>query len=112
MVGIGADFIDEEVARKYEMVKKIGRGLYGIVWQAKILRYHEMETVAVKRMFNAFSNKIDAKRSYRELSYLLYFTNHPNIVSVQDIMAGSNDMDMYLITECTDTDLASIIQSM
>jgi len=33
MVGFGADYIDQEVDKQYECVKKIGRGLYGIVWQ-------------------------------------------------------------------------------
>lgn len=112
MVGTGADFIDAPVAKKYEMLMRIGRGLYGVVWKANAQEETAQKQVAIKRMFNAFSNKIDAKRTYREIMYLLNFTGHQNIVMLYDVLAGDTDMDMYLVTECMDTDLSSIIQSM
>lgn len=112
MVGFGADFVDRVVAGKFESMKKVGRGLYGIVWKAKPIGGVNDRPVAIKRMFNAFSNRIDAKRTYRELSYLLKFCTHPNIVSVHEIIASEDDMDIYVVMEHLDVDLGYIIQSM
>ena len=53
---------------------------------------------------------MDAKRTYREVMYLSYFCDHPNIITLHDVMAGDNDMDLYLVVEFMETDLASIIQ--
>ena len=109
MVGIGADFYDDDVLKNYELKRRIGRGLYGLVWKAKIKSYPSSKPVAIKRMFNAFTNRVDAKRTYRELQYLLKFQDHPNIVSVHELLAGQNDGDMYIVMEHVDVDLAGII---
>jgi mitogen-activated protein kinase 15 len=112
MSGIGPDFVDRAVLKKYDPQKKVGRGLYGIVWKAKPKVKYTDRPVAIKRMFNAFSNRIDAKRTYRELAYLSAFCKHPNIVSVHEIISSEDDMDIYLVMEYLDVDLAFIIQSM
>lgn len=112
MVGIGADYLDSNVLQSYDPIKKIGRGLYGIVWKAKPKSMNHDQAVAIKRYFNAFSNKIDAKRTYRELSYLLQFCKHPNIVSVRDVIRSDEDMDIYVVMEHMDVDLSCIIQRM
>lgn len=112
MVGIGADFIDRNVLEKYNPIKKVGRGLYGIIWKAKPKGPADEQPVAIKRYFNAFSNKIDAKRTYREISYLLEFCKHPNIVSVREVIRSDEDMDIYVVMEHIDVDLSCIIQCM
>ena len=112
MVGIGVDYVDRRVLAKYNLNKKIGRGLYGIVWKAHAKSDNRERAVAIKRLFNAFSNSIDAKRTYREVSYLLSFCNHPNIVSVHEVIGSSEDMDLYLVMEHIDVDLSSVIPSM
>jgi serine/threonine protein kinase len=112
MVGIGVDYVDRKVLAKYNLNKKVGRGLYGIVWKAQAKTDNRERAVAIKRLFNAFSNNIDAKRTYREVSYLLSFCNHPNIVSVHEVIASSEDMDLYLVMEHIDVDLSSVIPSM
>lgn len=111
MVGIGSEYIDDSVAKLYTIDSKLGRGMYGVVWEAIPNHPGEaMEPVAIKRVFNAFSNKLDAKRTYRELMYLTAFHDHPHIVSVYEILAGNNDMDMYIVMERMDTDLGAVIQ--
>ena len=67
--------------------------------------------VAIKRIFNAFSTNVDAKRTYREIMYLSYFSDHPNIVTLRDVIAGDNDMDLYVVVDYMETDLSSIIQT-
>ena len=44
--------IDRHVLRKYEVVSKLGRGAYGIVWKA--IDKRSKEIVALKKNFDAF----------------------------------------------------------
>ena len=68
--------------------------------------------VAIKRIHNAFSNKVDAKRTYREIMYMLHLCEHPNIVTLHDVIPSKNDLDIYLVMEEMDTDLSQVISSM
>jgi mitogen-activated protein kinase 15 len=111
MVGFGVDYLAQNVTAKFTATKKVGRGLMGIVWKAKRTNNVDDRPVIIKRIFNAFSNKIDAKRTYRELAYLLQFSSHPNIVSIQEVIASNDDMDVYIVMENMDVDLGTIIQS-
>jgi mitogen-activated protein kinase 15 len=43
----------------------MGRGNYGTVWKAVDKR--NRERIAVKKIRNAFANKIDAMRTFREI---------------------------------------------
>lgn len=70
---------------------------YGIVWKAVDKKTHE--TVAVKKIFDAFRNKTDAQRTFREIMFLREFNSHPNIVKLHDIMRANNNKDIYLIFE-------------
>ena len=44
--------IDRHVLRKYEVMQKLGKGAYGIVWKA--IDKKTKETVALKKCFDAF----------------------------------------------------------
>jgi mitogen-activated protein kinase 15 len=50
--------IDEHILKKYEIISKIGKGAYGVVWKAKDLKTQRI--VALKKVFDAFSNPTDA----------------------------------------------------
>lgn len=50
--------IDANILKKYEILSKIGKGAYGIVWKAKDLKTQKI--VALKKVFDAFSNPTDA----------------------------------------------------
>uniref|UniRef100_A0A6N2K9B2 mitogen-activated protein kinase n=1 Tax=Salix viminalis TaxID=40686 RepID=A0A6N2K9B2_SALVM len=93
-----------EVTAKYKPpIMPIGKGAYGIT----------SEHVAIKKIANAFDNKIDAKRTLREIK-LLRHMDHENVVAIRDIIPPSQRMsfnDVYIAYELMDTDLHQIIRS-
>ncbi|KAF1873009.1 hypothetical protein Lal_00016127 [Lupinus albus] len=101
-----------EVTAKYKPpIMPIGKGAYGIVCSA--LNYETNENVAIKKIANAFENKIDAKRTLREIK-LLRHMDHENVVSIRDIVPPpQREMfnDVYIAYELMDTDLHQIIRS-
>ena len=44
--------VDKAVLKKYELIQRIGKGAYGIVWKA--LDKKTKRTVALKKIFDAF----------------------------------------------------------
>ncbi|PHT86474.1 Mitogen-activated protein kinase -like protein NTF4 [Capsicum annuum] len=89
----------------------IGKGAYGIVCSA--LNSETNENVAIKKIANAFDNKIDAKRTLREIK-LLRHMDHENIVAIRDIIPPPQREafnDVYIAYELMDTDLHQIIRS-
>ncbi|KAK3020212.1 hypothetical protein RJ639_046844 [Escallonia herrerae] len=74
-----------EVSNKYvPPIRPIGRGAYGIVCAAVNSDTHE--EVAIKKIGNAFDNRVDAKRTLREIK-LLRHMNHEN----DDEVGGENE---------------------
>lgn len=63
--------------------QRLGKGAYGIVWKA--IDRKTQQTVAVKKIFDAFRNETDAQRTFREVMFLRAFRNHPNIVELHSI---------------------------
>jgi len=51
--------IDKHVLRKYEVQQKLGKGAYGVVW--KSVDKKTRDTVALKKIFDAFQNATDAQ---------------------------------------------------
>ena len=95
--------IDRHVLRKYEVIQKLGKGAYGIVWRAQDKKTRE--TVALKKIFDAFQNSTDAQRTYREIMFLEEMNGHEHIVSLRSVLKADNDRDIYLIFEYMETDL-------
>lgn len=60
--------VEPLVCRKYEIKRRLGKGAYGIVWKA--IDRKTGETVAVKKIFDAFRNRTDAQRTFREIMFL------------------------------------------
>nr|XP_037855957.1 mitogen-activated protein kinase 15 isoform X6 [Chlorocebus sabaeus] len=126
---------------------------YGIVWKAVDRRTGEV--VAIKKIFDAFRDKTDAQRTFREIMLLQVsglgppaqspspgtalsrqernpaswppehspswpsshlqlspqeFGDHPNIISLLDVIRAENDRDIYLVFEFMDTDLNAVIR--
>ncbi|NXQ40722.1 MK15 kinase, partial [Catharus fuscescens] len=81
---------------------------YGIVWKA--VDRKTGETVAVKKIFDAFRNRTDAQRTFREIMFLQEFGEHPNIIKLLDVIPAENDKDIYLIFESMETDLHAVIK--
>ncbi|KAJ6813190.1 mitogen-activated protein kinase 1-like [Iris pallida] len=92
-------------------IMPIGKGAYGIVCSA--LNSENGEQVAIKKIANAFDNKIDAKRTLREIK-LLRHMDHENVVAIRDIIpppVRETFNDVYIAYELMDTDLHQIIRS-
>ncbi len=55
--------VEAHVLKKYTISKKVGSGAYGIVW--KVTDKKTGETLALKKIFDAFQHSTDAQRTYR-----------------------------------------------
>uniref|UniRef100_H2YYZ9 Mitogen-activated protein kinase 15 n=1 Tax=Ciona savignyi TaxID=51511 RepID=H2YYZ9_CIOSA len=100
--------IDPHITEKYEIKRRLGKGAYGIVWKA--LDRRTGETVALKKIFDAFRNCTDAQRTFREIMFLQEFGDHPNVIKLLNVMKADNDRDIYLVFEFMDTDLHAVIK--
>lgn len=101
--------VDRHVLRKYELVQKLGRGAYGIVWKA--IDKKTREVVALKKCFDAFQNATDAQRTFREIMFLQELNGHENIVRLTNVLKADNDQDIYLITDFMESDLHAVIRA-
>ena len=59
--------IEPHILRKFEIIQKLGKGAYGIVWKAIDRKLKTV--VALKKVFDAFHNATDAQRTFREVKY-------------------------------------------
>ncbi|XP_071378120.1 mitogen-activated protein kinase 15 [Centroberyx affinis] len=106
--GIHVSEVEEHISLKYEIKRRLGKGAYGIVWKA--VDRQTGEVVAVKKIFDAFRNRTDAQRTFREIMFLQEFGDHANIVKLLNVIRAQNDKDIYLIFEYMDTDLHAVIK--
>nr|XP_056710412.1 mitogen-activated protein kinase 15 [Euleptes europaea] len=100
--------VEEAVARRYEIKRRLGKGAYGIVWKAVDRKTGGI--VAVKKIFDAFRNRTDAQRTFREIMFLQEFGEHPNIIKLLNVIRAQNDKDIYLVFESMETDLHAVIK--
>ncbi|KNC51577.1 CMGC/MAPK protein kinase [Thecamonas trahens ATCC 50062] len=106
------DSIVFDVDSRYKITGALGKGAFGTV--VKGVDTSSGEEVAIKKI-NPFVHVVDAKRTLRELKILAQL-DHPNIISLKDIMSiphGITDtfQDLYVVTDLMETDLHQIIQS-
>lgn len=100
--------VDRLVLKRYDLGQKLGKGAYGIVWKA--VDKKTKETVALKKIFDAFQNDTDAQRTFREIMFLQEL-NHENIISLLNVIKAENDKDIYLVFEYMETDLHAVIRA-
>ena len=101
--------IDRHVLRKYDILQKLGKGAYGIVWRAQ--NKQSRDVVALKKIFDAFQNATDAQRTFREIHLLREMRDHEHIVRLQSVHKADNDRDIYLVFEYMETDLHAAIRA-
>ncbi|XP_040847527.1 mitogen-activated protein kinase 15 [Ochotona curzoniae] len=99
--------VDSHIAQRFRIKRRLGKGAYGIVWRAVDRKTGEV--VAIKKIFDAFRDKTDAQRTFREIMLLQEFEGHPNIIRLLDVIRAQNDQDIYLVLESMDTDLGTVI---
>ena len=92
-----SDEIDRHVLRRYDVVQKLGKGAYGIVWRAVDKRTKDV--VALKKIFDAFQNSTDAQRTFREIEFLKQMGGHEHIITLTNVLKADNDRDIYLVFE-------------
>ena len=74
------------VHTRYDLIKKLGQGAYGIVGQ--FTDTVDGSIVAIKKTSKAFDDPTDAKRTLRELK-LLSHLRHENIVMLRDVLPSA-----------------------
>jgi len=106
------DEVDRHVLRKYDITQKLGKGAYAVVFKA--VDKKTKETVALKKIFDAFQNATDAQRTFREIMYLQALSTpkqHPNIIRLRNFLKAENDKDIYLVFDFMETDLHAVIRA-
>lgn len=67
------------------------RGMGGRKFNPNLYFRRTRETVALKKIFDAFRNQTDAQRTFREIMFLQEFGRHPNIIKLYNILKADND---------------------
>ncbi len=104
-----ADQIEPHILRKFEIIQKLGKGAYGIVWKAIDKKYKRV--VALKKVFDAFHNATDAQRTFREIMFLQELNGHENIIRLLNIIKAENNKDIYIVFDYMETDLHAVIRA-
>jgi len=101
------------IKKKYNNLKQIGTGSYGIVCSAD--DSEKGIKVAIKKVKNVFEDLVDAKRILREIELLCHLGEHENVTSLFEISFGppgkTDFKDLYIITELFECDLDRIVTS-
>ena len=98
-------------ANRYIIKEAIGKGSYGVVYSAYDTK--NKENVAIKRINHVFEHISDGVRILREIK-LLRHLNHPDIVTIKDIIlppSPKDFRDIYVVFELMETDLHQVIRA-
>ena len=102
------DNIESHIYKKFEILQKLGKGAYGIVWKA--VNKKTSKTVALKKVFEAFHNRTDAQRTFREV-IILKQLDYKHIIKLLSVIKANNNRDLYLEFEYMETDLHRVIKA-
>eukprot|EP00316_Scyphosphaera_apsteinii_P016354 CAMPEP_0119308618 /NCGR_PEP_ID=MMETSP1333-20130426/11566_1 /TAXON_ID=418940 /ORGANISM="Scyphosphaera apsteinii, Strain RCC1455" /LENGTH=375 /DNA_ID=CAMNT_0007312435 /DNA_START=110 /DNA_END=1237 /DNA_ORIENTATION=+ len=104
--------VDQHVKRKYDILQKLGKGAYAVVFKARDKKEPDpSKFLALKKIFDAFQNATDAQRTFREIMYLQALTGHENIIRLRNVLKAENDKDIYLVFDYMETDLHAVIRA-
>lgn len=92
---------------EFECLNRIEEGTYGVVYRAKDKKTGEL--VALKRLKMEKEREGFPITSLREIDTLLK-AQHRNIVTVREIVVGSNMDKIYLVMDYVEHDLKSLMQ--
>eukprot|EP00931_Biecheleriopsis_adriatica_P087585 TRINITY_DN62027_c0_g1_i1.p1 TRINITY_DN62027_c0_g1~~TRINITY_DN62027_c0_g1_i1.p1 ORF type:complete len:379 (+),score=54.18 TRINITY_DN62027_c0_g1_i1:169-1305(+) len=102
--------IDRDVARRYDIIQRIGRGCYGVIFECMVKDPTKLDKFAMKKILHAYENATDAQRTYREVSYLMELGSHDNILSIHDVLCSEDDKHLYIVTDLMESDLAKAVK--
>jgi cell division cycle 2-like len=92
---------------EFECLNKIEEGAYGVVFRAQDKKTNEV--VALKRLKMEKEKEGFPITSIREVDTLLK-SQHPNVVTVREIVVGSNMDKIYMVMDYVEHDLKSLMQ--
>lgn len=76
---------------RYQRISKIGEGTYGVVYKARDKLTNDV--VAVKKIRLDHEDEGIPSTAVREIS-LLKTLNHPNVVSLKEVVSGENKLQL------------------
>ncbi|XP_067613508.1 serine/threonine-protein kinase PITSLRE isoform X2 [Eurosta solidaginis] len=94
---------------EFQCLNRIEEGTYGVVYRAKDKRTSEI--VALKRLKMEKEKEGFPITSLREINTLLK-GQHPNIVTVREIVVGSNMDKIFIVMDYVEHDLKSLMETM
>ena len=103
------DVLDDHILKRFNIIKKIGQGAYGVVFKANDKKTKEV--IALKKLYDAFRNETDSQRTFREVMLLQELNGHENIIRLLNVIKAENNMDLYLIFEYMEADLYNVIKA-
>ena len=102
-----------DVPIKYELIRPVGHGAFGVVVSA--LDKDSGEKVAIKKISRVFADAMDAKRILREILLMRRLGDHENVIRILDIIpppiTADEFDDIYIVQDLMETDLHRIIYS-
>mmetsp|Transcript_13275 Transcript_13275/g.30211 ORF Transcript_13275/g.30211 Transcript_13275/m.30211 type:complete len:412 (-) Transcript_13275:134-1369(-) len=99
--------LDSYLLRRFDVIRLLGKGAYGIVW--KVVEKESGRTLALKRCFDAFQNSTDAQRTFREIMFLQELNGHENIVRLMNVLKAESHLDLYVLFDYMESDLQHVI---
>ncbi|OMJ69000.1 hypothetical protein SteCoe_33389 [Stentor coeruleus] len=100
-----------EIGPRYKLLRKIGKGTYGSVFEGKDMQTNER--VAIKNIKSLFEYEVEAKHMLREIC-IMRTLNHPNIVKIKDVVIPKSSEDynnVYIVMEYAEADLKKLTKS-
>nr|XP_042125209.1 cyclin-dependent kinase 11B-like [Peromyscus maniculatus bairdii] len=94
---------------EFQCLNRIEEGTYGVVYRAKNKKTDEI--VALKRLKMEKEKEGFPITSLREINTILK-AQHPNIVTVREIVVGSNMDKIYIVMNYVEHDLKSLMETM
>ncbi|XP_029641554.1 cyclin-dependent kinase 11B isoform X3 [Octopus sinensis] len=94
---------------EFNCLNRIEEGTYGVVYRAKDKKSDEI--VALKRLKMEKEKEGFPITSLREINTLLK-AQHPNIVTVREIVVGSNMDKIYIVMDYVEHDLKGLMETM
>ncbi|XP_074102100.1 cyclin dependent kinase 11B pitslre isoform X2 [Cotesia typhae] len=94
---------------EFQCLNRIEEGTYGVVYRARDKRTEEI--VALKRLKMEKEKEGFPITSLREINTLLK-AQHPNIVTVREIVVGSNMDKIFIVMDYVEHDLKSLMETM
>jgi serine/threonine protein kinase len=89
---------EESINKKYEFIREIGQGGMGIVYEAKDRKLNRK--VAIKKLKEELSINPREKKRFIEEAQNVAILNHPNIISIYEIVEEGKDV--YIVFEFID----------